>query len=170
MTMDYTKTSGKASRPLLLINARIVDPAAHRDERGGILVDKGVITAIGPQLGRQTAPEGAEIIDCAGHVLIPGLVDMRVQLREPGEEHQETIATGSLAAAAGGVTSMVCLPNTDPIIDDVSGVEYIARRARARPGAPRSIATVPSPAASTATILSKWVCCRNSARLVSPMP
>nr|WP_298685971.1 dihydroorotase [uncultured Dongia sp.] len=120
----------KSGLPLLLVNARIVDPASKRDERGGVLVENGVIVDIGPQVTKQNAPVDAEIVDCGGHVLIPGLVDMRVQLREPGEEHQETIATGSLAAAAGGVTSMVCLPNTHPIIDDVSGVEYIARRAR----------------------------------------
>ena len=79
---------------------------------------------------RANVPEDAEIQDCHGRVLAPGLIDMRVQLREPGEEHKETIETGSLAAAAGGVTSMVCLPNTDPVIDDVAGVEFIARRAR----------------------------------------
>lgn len=131
--MSPNKTNAekkKDARPLLLVNARIVDPAANRDERGGILVDNELIVDIGPQVTKQNAPAEAEIIDCGGHVLIPGLVDMRVQLREPGGEHQETIATGSLAAAAGGVTSMVCLPNTDPVIDDISGVEYIARRAR----------------------------------------
>src|SRR6266404_8514121 len=67
---------------------------------------------------------------CALPILAPGLVDMRVQLREPGEEHMETIASGAEAAAAGGVTSMVCLPNTNPIVDDVAAVEFIARRAR----------------------------------------
>jgi dihydroorotase len=117
-------------RPLALVNARLVDPAGKRDETGGVLIDDGIIREIGPQVTRGQAPEDAEIVDCGGHVLAPGLVDMRVQLREPGEEHQETIETGSLAAAAGGVTSMVCLPNTDPIIDDVAGVEFIARRAR----------------------------------------
>jgi dihydroorotase len=117
-------------RPLALINARLVDPASKRDETGGLLVEDGVIRDLGPQIGRGHVTEEAEVIDCGGHVLAPGLVDMRVQLREPGEEHQETIETGSLAAAAGGVTSMVCLPNTDPIIDDVAGVEFIARRAR----------------------------------------
>lgn len=124
------KTSKQPTPPLLLLGARIVDPASNRDETGSVLVQDGRIAAIGPQIGRADAPPGAEIVDCAGRVLIPGLIDMRVQLREPGDEHQETIATGSLAAAAGGVTSMVCLPNTNPIIDDVSGVEYIARRAR----------------------------------------
>lgn len=117
-------------RPLALVNARLIDPASKRDEMGGVLVEDGIIRDLGPQISRGHVPEEAEIVDCGGHVLAPGLIDMRVQLREPGEEHQETIETGSLAAAAGGVTSMVCLPNTDPIIDDVAGVEFIARRAR----------------------------------------
>lgn len=121
---------GKQERPLALVNARIVDPASNRDEPGGILVDGGVIQEIGAKVTRANAPEAAEIVDCHKHVLAPGLIDMRVQLREPGEEHKETIATASLAANAGGVTSMVCLPNTEPIIDDVAGVEFIARRAR----------------------------------------
>jgi dihydroorotase len=123
--------SGKSqARPLAIVNARLLDPATRRDERGGVLVLDGVIADAGPQVGRQGLPEGVERIDAGGHCLAPGLIDMRVQLREPGEEHKETIATGSAAAAAGGVTSMVCLPNTDPVIDDVAGVEFIARRAR----------------------------------------
>ena len=120
----------RQTRPLALIHARIIDPASNRDETGGVLVEDGIIRDLGPQITRTGLPEGAEVIDCNGDVLCPGLIDMRVQLREPGEEHQETIETGSLAAAAGGVTSMVTLPNTDPIIDDVAGVEFIARRAR----------------------------------------
>jgi dihydroorotase len=121
---------GKQDRPLALINARIVDPASNRDETGGILVENGIIQEVGARVTRADAPEAAEIVDCRGHVLAPGLIDMRVQLREPGEEHKETIQTASLAAAAGGVTTMVCLPNTEPVIDDVAGVEFIARRAR----------------------------------------
>ncbi|MCZ6863798.1 MAG: dihydroorotase, partial [Alphaproteobacteria bacterium] len=74
--------------------------------------------------------EEAESIDCGGKCLAPGLVDMRVQLREPGHEHKETIESASQAASAGGITAMVCLPGTDPPIDDVSVVEFIARRAR----------------------------------------
>jgi dihydroorotase len=128
--MSQQRPPKRQLRPLALVNARLVDPAGKRDEMGGLLVEDGIIREIGPHLTRGQAPEEAEIVDCGGHVLAPGLVDMRVQLREPGEEHQETIETGSLAAAAGGVTSMVCLPNTDPIIDDVAGVEFIARRAR----------------------------------------
>ncbi len=107
-------------------------PPRNRDETGGILVENGVIAAIGAQVdARQRAPTMPRSSDCHGGVLAPGLIDMRVQLREPGEEHKETIETGSLAAAAGGVTSMVCLPNTEPIIDDVAGVR-IHRPARAR--------------------------------------
>jgi dihydroorotase len=124
------KPPKKQERPLALVNARIVDPASNRDETGGILVENGVIQEIGAKVTRSSAPEAAEILDCRGQVLAPGLIDMRVQLREPGEEHKETIETASLAAAAGGVTSMVCLPNTEPIIDDLAGVEFIARRGR----------------------------------------
>lgn len=124
------KPPKKQDRPLALINARIVDPASNRDETGGILVENGVIQELGVKVTRANAPEAAEIVDCRGQVLAPGLIDMRVQLREPGEEHKETIETASLAAAAGGVTSMVCLPNTEPIIDDLAGVEFIARRGR----------------------------------------
>lgn len=125
-----SRPPGKQERPLALINARIVDPASNRDETGGILVDGGIIQEIGAKVTRANAPEATEIVDCRGQVLAPGLIDMRVQLREPGEEHKETIVTASLAAAAGGVTTMVCLPNTEPVIDDVAGVEFIARRAR----------------------------------------
>src|SRR5260221_3480286 len=117
-------------RPLALVGARLLDPASGRDEKGGLLVIDGRIADFGPELRDNSLPEGCEILRCEGHCLAPGLVDMRVQLREPGEEHMETIASGAGAAAAGGVTSMVCLPNTDPIIDDVATVEFIARRAR----------------------------------------
>ena len=124
------KPPKRQDRPLALINARLVDPASNKDETGGVLVENGIIAAIGSQVTRGNVSDEAEVHDCHGQVLAPGLIDMRVQLREPGEEHKETIETGSLAAAAGGVTSMVCLPNTEPVIDDVAGVEFIARRAR----------------------------------------
>jgi dihydroorotase len=129
MTLAAPKAA-RPSRPLAIVNARLVDPATRRDEPGGILLADGCIAEVGSQVGRQGLPDGAERIDAGGHCLAPGLIDMRVQLREPGEEHKESIATASAAAAAGGVTSMVCLPNTDPVIDDVAGVEFIARRAR----------------------------------------
>lgn len=112
------------------VNARLLDPASGMDCPGGLLTDGEVIADFGPGLFDDGAPEGVEVIDCDGLCLAPGLVDMRVQLREPGEEHKETLKTGGEAAVAGGVTSMVCLPNTHPIIDDVATVEFVARRAR----------------------------------------
>lgn len=119
-----------ARRPLALLGARLLDPASGREEQGGLLAIDGRIAEAGATVRGNSLPEGAEIIRCEGKCLAPGLVDMRVQLREPGEEHMETIASGAEAAAAGGVTSMVCLPNTEPVIDDVAAVEFIARRAR----------------------------------------
>ena len=110
----------------LFTNARLLDPASNRDSKGEVLVDDGKIVAVGANLAR----DGAEIIDCGGHCLAPGIVDMRVQLREPGDEHQETMATGGKAAAAGGITTMVALPNTDPVIDEFALVEFVARRSR----------------------------------------
>jgi dihydroorotase len=119
-----------AKRPLALVGARLLDPASGRDETGGLLAVDGRIVEVGPRVTGEGLPDDAEVLRCAGHCLAPGLIDMRVQLREPGEEHMETIASGAEAAAAGGVTSMVCLPNTDPVLDDVAAVEFVARRAR----------------------------------------
>ncbi len=111
-------------------NARLLDPASGLDAPGALVVQDGRIADLGPGLFADGVPEGTSAIDCGGHCLAPGLVDMRVQLREPGEEHKETIASAGLAAAAGGVTSLAALPNTDPVVDDVAGVEFVARRAR----------------------------------------
>lgn len=112
------------------VGARLVDPAGGFDAPGALLTDGERIADYGPRLFNDGMPDGAEIVECHGACLAPGLVDMRVQLREPGEEHKETIETASRAAAAGGVTAMVCLPNTEPVIDDVAVVEFVARRAR----------------------------------------
>ena len=110
----------------LFRNARLLDPATGLDQKGNLLVADGKIAALGPR----AEASGAVIIDCRGHCLAPGLVDMRVELREPGREHEETMESGSAAAAAGGVTTMVALPNTEPAIDDVALVEFVARRSR----------------------------------------
>lgn len=117
-------------RPVAYANARLLDPASGLDARGGVLVVDGDILDVGEGLFSDGMPAGARVVDCAGACLAPGLVDMRVQLREPGEEHKETIESAGQAAAVGGITSMVALPNTHPVVDDVSGVEYVARRAR----------------------------------------
>lgn len=112
------------------VNARLLDPRAGIDAPGGVLTDGELIAEAGPHLLKGGVPAGVQVIDCGGQCLAPGLVDMRVQLREPGEEHKGTLATGGRAAVAGGITSMACLPNTDPVIDDMSVVEFVARRAR----------------------------------------
>ncbi len=117
-------------RPILFSGVRLIDPTSRRDAPGDLLVVDGRIASIGGRLGDTAAPEGTERVVGSGLCLAPGLIDLRVQLREPGEEHKETIASASAAAAAGGVTAMVALPNTDPVIDDVAGIEFIARRAR----------------------------------------
>ncbi len=112
------------------INARLLDPATGTDAAGGVLTEGETIAAIGGQVMASQVPENTQIIDCKKMWLCPGFVDMRVQLREPGEEHKSTLASAGRAATAGGITSMVCLPNTNPVIDDMSVVEFVARRAR----------------------------------------
>ena len=124
------KRPGKANGRIAYVNARLLDPESGLDTPGALLTEGTRIADFGPTLFADGVPEGIEAVDCDGHCLAPGLVDMRVQLREPGEEHKETIESASHAAVAGGVTSMVALPNTEPVVDDVAGVEYIARRAR----------------------------------------
>jgi dihydroorotase len=113
------------------LNARLLDPASGLDTPGALLIEDGKIIDFGAELFRDGAPSVSQVVDCDGLCLAPGLIDMRVQLREPGEEHKETIETASRAAEAGGVTTMVALPNTTPVIDDVSVVEFMHRRAHA---------------------------------------
>ncbi len=100
------------------------------DAVGDLLVEDGKITDFGPDAFKDGVPATDQTVDCSGLCLSPGLFDIRVQVREPGEEHKESILSASQAAAAGGVTAMCCLPNTQPVIDDVSVLEFIARRAR----------------------------------------
>ncbi len=112
------------------LNARLLDPASGLDVTGALLVEDGRIADFGPNLFRSGAPSVNEVVDCGGKCLAPGLIDARVQLREPGDEHKETIASASAAASKGGVTTMLALPNTEPPVDDVSVLEFVARRAR----------------------------------------
>ena len=113
-----------------ITGARLLDPASGLDERGDLLIEDGRIVDLGPGLFDAGVPEQADLIEADGACLAPGLVDMRVQLGEPGAEHKETFASGTLAAAAGGITSLACLPTTMPVIDDPAMVEFVARRAR----------------------------------------
>ena len=130
MAIRPTKpASGPASGATAFINARLVDPSSGLDEPGGLLVKDGIIADLGAHL-RRNAPGDAEVIDCKGHVLCPGLIDCQVFMGEPGYEHRETIRTAGEAAAAGGVTTIVVMPDTNPVIDQVALVDFIQRRAR----------------------------------------
>ncbi len=113
------------------IKARLLDPATGLDGPGGLLADGEHIVDFGQGLFQpESLPEGTRIVDCCGYCLAPGLVDIRMQLREPGYEYKDSMQYTCLSAVKGGVTSMVCLPNTIPVIDNVATVEFIARRAR----------------------------------------
>ncbi len=114
-----------------LLNARLLDPASGLDETGALLIENGVIRDLGPRLFHDGSPADAETLDCGGRALAPGLIDMRVFTGEPGSEHRETLESASRAAAAGGVTTMVVMPNTEPVIDEPSLVDFINRRAAA---------------------------------------
>ena len=124
----------EAPQPTAYINARLLDADSGLDETGALLTEGAQIADLGPRLFNDGVPEGVRTIDCGGHCLAPGLVDMHVHFREPGHEYKETIATGAMAAAAGGVTSVACMPNTKPVIDDVALVEFVQRRAREAKG------------------------------------
>jgi dihydroorotase len=118
------------SRPVVVTNARIVDPASNTDTRGFLLVANGKIAGLSAS-GPQGAPEGAETIDAGGLVVAPGLIDMRVFTGEPGHEYRETLASAGEAAAAGGVTSILLMPDTLPAVDDGAIVDFLVRRAAA---------------------------------------
>ena len=114
-----------------LINARIIDPKNQIDEYGGLIInEKGKIKAIGKKVSNENLPKNIEKIDLNKKILIPGLVDMRVFVGEPGYEYKENFRTLSNAALSGGVTSVVSMPNTLPIIDNVSMVDFLKRRGR----------------------------------------
>lgn len=118
--------------PIAYVNTLLIDPAAAAPVPGGVVVRDGLIADVGPALAspRALGASGIEAFDCGGAHLGPGLIDLRVQTREPGEEHKETIASAGAAAAAGGVTTMAVLPNTMPVVDEAALVESVMRRAR----------------------------------------
>jgi dihydroorotase len=115
---------------LVLSHARIIDPSRNLDETGTIIIRDGRIVAAGKDAANQGIPEGATIRDCRGLVAVPGLIDARVFTGEPGGEHRETIASAGRAAAAGGITSFIMMPDTDPVIDDIALVEFVRKNAR----------------------------------------
>ncbi len=114
-----------------LINARIIDPKNDMDEKGGVIINQeGKIKAVGKKVNSLNLPKDSQKIDLKDMILIPGLVDMRVFIGEPGFEYKENFRTLSNAALSGGVTSVVSMPNTYPVIDNVSMVDFLKRRGR----------------------------------------
>src|SRR6187401_383930 len=117
-------------RPILLANARLVDPSRDFDGPGDVLIADGVIRDSKRGIGAAGVPEGTDIVNCAGKVVAPGLIDMRAFVGEPGASHRETFASASQAAAAGGITTIICQPDTSPVIDNSATVDFVLRRAR----------------------------------------
>lgn len=115
------------SAKALLKSGRVVDPSQGLDEILDLLLVDGIVASIGKDI---SGPEDADVIDCSGLIVSPGLIDVHVHLREPGEEHKETIATGVQAAVAGGYTAVCAMPNTDPPIDDPAAVGFIVAEGR----------------------------------------
>src|SRR6201746_2723763 len=117
-------------RPILLANARLIDPSRDLDIVGDVLIADGVIRDSRRGIGAAGVPEGTDIVNCAGKIVAPGLIDMRAFVGEPGASHRETFASASQAAAAGGITTIICQPDTKPEIDNSETVDFILRRAR----------------------------------------
>ena len=117
--------SPPSPRPLLLQGGRVIDPSRNLDQRADVLIQDGKIAAVGTGLA---TPDGAEVWDARDKVVAPGLVDVHVHLREPGQEDVETIATGARAGAAGGFSAMCAMPNTDPVTDNQAAVGFIVRQ------------------------------------------
>ena len=117
------------TQDIAIVNARLIDPATGREGTGSVLIRDGAIATVEWQ-GAPATGEGVRRIDAKGQVLTPGLVDLRAFLGEPGAEFRETLGTGSHAAAAGGVTTVVCRPDTNPVIDDPAIIDFVKRRAR----------------------------------------
>ena len=122
MTTAMTKTA--------ILNTRLIDPATDYDGPAGVIIENGRIAEV-IKGSAQTAPEGATVIDAMGRVLAPGLIDIRVKTGEPGNEPKETLKSAALSAAAGGVTTIVIQPDTDPAIDDPAMIDHIQRRGAA---------------------------------------
>ncbi|MEE8191578.1 MAG: amidohydrolase family protein, partial [Gemmatimonadales bacterium] len=112
-------------KPVLLKGGRVVDPSQNHDAVADLLIVDGKVEALKKKL---SAPDGAEIVDCKGKVVAPGLVDIHVHLREPGREDAETVASGARAAAAGGFTSVCAMPNTDPVTDNQAAIGFIVKQ------------------------------------------
>ena len=117
-------------RPILLANARVIDPSRDFEGPGDVLIADGVIRDLKRGISAAGVPEGTDVINCTGKIVAPGLVDMRAFCGEPGLGHRETFASASQAAATGGITTIICQPDTQPVIDNSATVDFVLRRAR----------------------------------------
>jgi len=115
---------------LLIKNGRVIDPANSIDKKCDVLIIDGKIAEVGGKITRNLKLKAQNCIDASGKLVVPGLIDIHVHFREPGDEEEETIASGSAAAVAAGFTSVVCMPNTTPPVEDETDVEYIHRKGR----------------------------------------
>jgi dihydroorotase len=114
-------------RPIMIRGGRVIDPSRNTDEVTDLFIAEGKVQALGRDLGR---PDDALVVEAAGKVVAPGLIDLHVHLREPGQEDVETVATGAMAAAAGGFSAVCAMPNTDPVTDNQAAVGFIVSQAQ----------------------------------------
>lgn len=114
---------------LTIINGRVIDPGHGLDEQTDLVLESGRVASLG-KVSRPDASADSRVLDASGCLVCPGLIDVHVHLREPGQEEKETIATGAAAAVAGGFTSVCCMPNTQPALDDDSRIEFVYRQAQ----------------------------------------
>ena len=117
-------------RPLVLTNARLIDPVSGFDDIGGVLIEDGRIRDLGHAVRKETIGRDAAVEDCTGLTILPGLIDARVFIGEPGQESRETLKTASEAAASGGITTLLMMPDTHPAVDDPAVIDFIIRRAQ----------------------------------------
>jgi dihydroorotase len=129
MSQFFKPIRKNAGKRVAYTNARLIDPESGLDVKGSLLTEGNKIADFGEKLFNNGTPDGAEVIDCGGHVLCPGLLDIQVHFREPGQEYKETIETGSMSAAAGGVTTVATMPNTKPVVDDITVLAFLQKRA-----------------------------------------
>ena len=129
MSKFFKPTRLNAGKKVAYVNARLMDPESGLDAMGSLLTTGNTITDFGATIFNAGKPDDAEVVDCGGHILCPGLLDIQVHFREPGQEYKETIETGSKAAAAGGVTTVATMPNTKPVVDDITVLAFLQKRA-----------------------------------------
>lgn len=123
---DDRRRPGATPAPLVIRGGRVVDPSQDLDRKADLVLEDGRVSKLGDKL---KVPRGAEEVDASGLVVCPGLIDVHVHLREPGQEHKETVRTGTMAAAAGGFTAVACMANTVPVVDNASVIDLILAQA-----------------------------------------